>query len=283
VPTVLVTGCSSGIGAATALRLKRAGWTVYASARRPETLESLVAAGARRLALDVTDERSMRTAVATIEREQGHLDALVNNAAYSQSGAVEEVPIELVRKQFETNVFGLLRLTQLVLPGMRRAKAGRIVNIGSMGGRMTFPGGGIYHATKHAVVALTDALRFEVRGFGIQVILVEPGLIRSGFADVALASLDRIEQRQSPYSHFTREVGRITTESYEKGPLSRMAGTSDDVAKVVEEALTVPHPKTRYRVTASARFILGLRALLSDRLWDRFMRRTFPSPGEDGA
>jgi short-subunit dehydrogenase len=217
--------------------------------------------------------------VATVESEQGCLDALVNNAAYSQSGAVEEVPLDLVRQQFETNVFGLLRLTQLVLPGMRRAGAGRIVNIGSMGGRLTFPGGGIYHASKHAVVALTDALRFEVRGFGVDVILVEPGLIRSGFADVALASLDRIEHRAGPYSLFNREVGRITTESYEKGPLARLAGSPGDVARVVEQALTSAHPKSRYRVTASARVLLGLRALLSDRLWDRFLRRTYPTPG----
>jgi NAD(P)-dependent dehydrogenase (short-subunit alcohol dehydrogenase family) len=278
VPTVLITGCSSGIGAAIALRMKDAGWAVYATARRPETLESLVQAGARRLALDVTNEASMRAAVATVEREQGHIDALVNNAAYSQSGPLEEVPIELVRNQFETNLFGLLRLTQLVLPGMRRAGAGRIVNMGSMGGRLTFPGGGIYHASKHALVAVNDALRFEVQGFGIDVILIEPGLIRSGFADVALASLDRIEHRTGPYAQFTREVGRITTESYEKGPLRHMTGTPEDVASVVLEALTAERPKTRYRVTRSARFFLALRALLSDRRWDRFMARTYPTP-----
>ena len=278
-PTVLITGCSSGIGAAIALRMAEAGWTVYATARRPESLESLVQAGARPLSLDVTSEASMRAAVAAVEREQGHIDALVNNAAYSQSGPVEEVPIDLVRKQFETNVFGLLRLTQLVLPGMRRAGAGRIVNIGSMGGRLTFPGGGIYHASKHALVALNDALRFEVQGFGIDVILIEPGLIRSGFADVALASLDRIEHRAGPYAHFTREVGRITSESYQEGPLKRMTGSPEDVATVVHEALTTSHPKTRYRVARSARFFLALRALVSDRRWDGFMARTYPRPG----
>jgi short-subunit dehydrogenase len=161
---------------------------------------------------------------------------------------------------------------------MRRARAGRIVNMGSMGGRLTFPGGGIYHASKHALVALNDALRFEVQGFGIDVILIEPGLIRSGFADVALASLDRIEHRAGPYADFTREVGRITSESYEKGPLKRMTGSPPDVATVVHEALTTAHPKTRYRVARSARFFLALRALVSDRRWDRFMRRTYPTP-----
>lgn len=262
------------------MRMARAGRPVYATARRPDTLDALREAGAKPLALDVTNEDSMRRAVAVVEREHGSVGALVNNAGFGQSGALEEVPIDAVRRQFDTNVFGLLRLTQLVLPGMRRARSGRIVNIGSMGGRLTFPGGGPYHATKHALVALTDALRFEVRGFGIDVVLIEPGLIRTGFGDVALASLDRLERPDSPYAHFNREVGRITTESYEKGPVARLTGSAEDVAAVVEEALTAAHPKTRYRVSASARVFLTLRRLLSDRMWDAFMRRTYPSPGQ---
>lgn len=279
--SVLITGCSSGIGEAIALRLARAGWPVYATARQPHALHSLRDAGARTLALDVTDDESMLHAVALVERDHGSVGALVNNAGFGQSGAVEEVPVDAVRRQFDTNVFGLLRLTQLVLPGMRRAGQGRIVNIGSMGGRLTFPGGGVYHATKHALVALNDALRFEVRGFGIDVVLIEPGLIRTGFGDVALASLDRLEQAQSPYALFNREVGRITTESYEKGPVSRLAGSADDVAAIVEVALTAARPKTRYPVSASARVFLMLRRLLSDRGWDALLRRTYPSPGEE--
>ena len=276
---VLVTGCSSGIGAAIAMRLARRGVPVYATARRPEALGPLASAGARTRALDVTDEDSMREVVAEIDRVHGSVGALVNNAGYSQSGALEELPIALVRRQFETNVFGALRLTQLVLPGMRRARSGRIVNIGSMGGRLTLPGGGAYHATKHALVALTDALRFEVRGFGIQVILVEPGLIRTGFSDVVLAGLDRVEHEAGPYVRFNEEVGRITTDSYEKGPVARLTGVPEDVAAAVEEALTAAQPQSRYVVGASARVFLGLRALLSDALWDRFLRRTYPSPG----
>jgi NAD(P)-dependent dehydrogenase (short-subunit alcohol dehydrogenase family) len=279
--SVLITGCSSGIGAAIALRLARAGWPVYATARRPHTLHQLRDAGARTLALDVTDEASMRHAVALVERDHGSVGALVNNAGFGQSGGVEEIPLDAVRRQIDTNVFGLLRLTQLVLPGMRRAGRGRIVNIGSMGGRLTFPGGGVYHATKHALVALNDALRFELRGFGIDVVLIEPGLIKTGFADVALASLDRLEQAQSPYAVFNREVGRITTESYEKGPISRLAGSAEDVAAIVEVALTAARPKTRYRVSASARVFLTLRRLVSDRTWDALLRRTYPSPGEE--
>src|SRR5262245_37441474 len=183
---VLITGCSSGIGAATAVRLAAAGWTVYATARRPETLTDLARVGCRTLALDVTDEASMRAAVGVIEHEHGSVGALVNNAGYSQSGAVETIPMDRVRAQFETNVFGLIRLTQLVLPAMRRTRAGRIVNLSSMGGKLVFPGGGIYHATKYAIEALSDALRFEVRGFGIRVVLVEPGLIRTPFSERAV-------------------------------------------------------------------------------------------------
>ena len=276
---VLITGCSSGIGAAIAVRLVRNGHTVVATARQVETLTSLREAGARTMALDVTSEASMQAAVAAVEQEHGGIAALVNNAGYSQSGAVEEIPPEAVRQQFDTNVFGVIRLTQLVLPGMRRAHSGRIINIGSMAGRLTFPGGGLYHATKHAIVALTDALRFEVRGFGIQVVLIEPGLIKSGFADMALSSMDRLERGDSPYANFTREVGRITTESYEKGPVARLSGTPDDVAKAVERALTATRPKSRYAVTPSAHVFLALRALLSDRLWDALLRTTYPSPG----
>src|ERR1700751_2966674 len=139
---VLITGCPSGIGRATALRLTSAGWPVYASARRPESIADLAAAGARTLALDVTAEASMRAAVERVEADAGAVGVLINNAGYSQSGAVETVPLDAVRRQFETNVFGLARLTQLVLPRMRAQRCGKIVNVGSMGGRLTFPGGG---------------------------------------------------------------------------------------------------------------------------------------------
>src|ERR671910_1113763 len=170
---VLITGCSTGIGRATAERLADDGWNVHATARRLDSIEDLTRRGCKTHALDVTDEGSMRNAVEEVEKD-GPIGALINNAGYSQSGAVETIPMESVRRQFETNVFGLMRMCQLVLPGMRRQRWGRIVNISSMGGRLTFPGGGVYHATKHAVEALSDALRFEVAGFGIRVVLVHP-------------------------------------------------------------------------------------------------------------
>src|SRR6478609_4964270 len=204
---VLITGCSTGIGRATAQHLAGKGWTVYATARRREAIADLEGAGCKTLALDVTDEASMEAAVAAVEAEHGAVGVLINNAGYSQSGAVESVPMEDVRRQFETNVFGLLRLTQLVLPGMRRQRWGRVVNLSSMGGRLTLPGGGIYHASKHAVEALGDALRFEVRGFGIDVVTIEPGLIRTEFGETAVGSLAAPQSNGGPYGEFNAAVG----------------------------------------------------------------------------
>ncbi|HLJ01886.1 MAG TPA: oxidoreductase [Solirubrobacteraceae bacterium] len=267
---VLITGCSSGIGAATALVLKRSGWTVYATARRPETLAELERAGCVTLALDVTDEDSMRAAVDQV----GTVGVLINNAGYSQSGAVESVPVDDVRRQFETNVFGLIRLTQLVLPGMRAQRWGKVVNIGSMGGRLTFPGGGIYHATKYALEALSDALRFELRGFGIDVILIEPGLIVTRFGETAAGS---VQDSEGPYADFNRTVAKRTENVY-RGPLARLGGPPDAVAETIAKALDAKRPKARYRVTPSARIMIGQRRVLPDAAWDAMMRTQFPTP-----
>lgn len=278
---VLITGCSSGIGRATALHLATLpGWTVWASARRPAELAELQAAGCRALALDVTDPASMDAAVAAVEAEHGAVAALVNNAGYSQSGAFEAVPLERVRAQFETNVFGVIALTQRVLPGMRRQRWGRVVNLSSMGGKLVFPGGGYYHATKHAIEALGDALRFEVRGFGIDVVLVEPGLIKSGFSEAALGAMSVREGMDTVYGPFHEAVSRATKESYEKGPLARLAGVPLDVARVVERALLAPRPRARYTVSLSAKVLLAQRRWSSDRVWDWLMRQNFPSPGD---
>lgn len=277
---VLVTGCSSGIGAATASRLATAGWTVYATARRPETLAELEAQGCRTLALDVADEASRRAAVEAVEAEHGALGVLVNNAGYSQSGAVESVPDERVRAQFETNVFGPLALCRLVLPAMREQGWGRIVNVSSMGGRLTFPGGGIYHASKHALEALSDALRFEVRGFGVDVIVIEPGLIRTRFGSAATRELGGATAVEGPYANFNRAVGEATSGAYEKGPLARLGGPPEAVAVVIEKAVRSPRPRARYTVTPSARVLLTLRSVLPDAGWDRMLRGSFPTPGK---
>jgi short-subunit dehydrogenase len=188
------------------------------------------------------------------------------------------VPVEKVRAQFETNVFGLVRLTQLVLPGMRARGAGHIVNLSSMGGKLTFPGGGYYHASKYALEAISDALRFEVRGFGVHVTLIEPGLIKSNFAEAAVSALhDGTEV--GPYDAFHSAVAAATKESYEKGPLAKLAGTPEDVARVIEKALTSSNPRPRYTVSGSATLLLTQRKLLTDRAWDRLLRGSFPSPG----
>jgi NAD(P)-dependent dehydrogenase (short-subunit alcohol dehydrogenase family) len=276
--TALITGCSSGIGRATAETLAGAGWTVYATARNAESIDDLREHGCRTLALDVTDEDSMRAAVAEVEDKEGRIGALVNNAGYSQSGAVESLSIDQIRAQFETNVFGLLRLTQLVLPGMRAAGAGRVVNLGSMGGKLTFPGGGAYHATKYALEAFSDALRFEVAGFGVQVVLIEPGLIKTGFAEAAVAT---VAQEDGPYADFNTQVARITVGAYEDNPLTKLVGGGPEaVAKVIRRALEARRPRARYTVTPSAKVMIAQRRLAPDALWDLAMARQFPRPRE---
>jgi NAD(P)-dependent dehydrogenase (short-subunit alcohol dehydrogenase family) len=274
---VLITGCSSGIGHATAEHLAGLGWPVYASARRTESIADLAERGCKTLALDVTDEDSMRAAVAAVEEAEGAVGALVNNAGYSQSGALETLPLDRLRAQFETNVFGLVRMCQLVLPGMRRQGGGRIVNVSSMGGRLTFPGGGAYHGTKHAVEALSDALRFELRGFGVDVVLIEPGLIKTRFGETAAGSIDATAEGDDPYADFNAAVGAATAGVYE-GPLARLGGGPETVARAIERAIRSRRPRTRYKVTPSARLILAQRRLLSDRAWDAFLRTQFPTP-----
>jgi NAD(P)-dependent dehydrogenase (short-subunit alcohol dehydrogenase family) len=273
---VLITGCSTGIGHATALRLAKAGHIVYATARRVDSIADLRAAGAHTLALDVTDEASMTAAVEQVTAEQGAVGVLINNAGYSQSGAIETLSMDDLRRQFETNVFGLVRMCQLVLPGMRRQGWGRIVNISSMGANFTFPGGGAYHASKYAVEAISDALRFEVKGFGVDVVLIQPGLIRTEFASTAQTGLATDD---GPYAHFNASVGAATEDAYTKGPLARLGGDADSVAKAVEKAITAKHPPIRMRVTPSAHVLVGLNGMMSDGMWDKFLAGQFPRPG----
>jgi NADP-dependent 3-hydroxy acid dehydrogenase YdfG len=272
---VLISGCSSGIGAATAAALVRTGHTVYATARRVETLADLKALGARPLTLDVTSNESMTAAVAAVEAEHGHVGTLVNNAGYGEYGPIEESDLTRVREMFETNVFGLARLTQLVLPAMRRARSGRIVNIGSMGGRLTFPVGGFYHATKYAVEAISDALRVEVKPFGIDVILVEPGLIRSNFENRVNEGLEAgvaRHQTVSAYPELLAGSEKSTTGGYAN---DLVATDPDAVAAVIVKALHSPRPRSRYVVTPAARAMITLRRFGGDRLWDATMRRQF--------
>jgi NADP-dependent 3-hydroxy acid dehydrogenase YdfG len=267
---VLITGCSSGIGKVTARRLVEAGHTVYATARRPETLADLASAGARTLALDVTDDASMTAAVKAVEAEHGAVGTLVNNAGYGLYGPVEEVAMSDVRREFETNVFGLGRLTQLVLPGMRARRRGRIVNISSMGGRLVFPTGGWYHASKYAVEALSDALRVEVAPFGVTVVLVEPGLIRTEFEAVASGGLAP-EAASGPYAEMRRNSDEVMRRAYR----SRAGASPAAVADTIRKAVEARRPRTRYVVTPAAKAQVQLRRFGGDRVWDSFVRRAY--------
>jgi NAD(P)-dependent dehydrogenase (short-subunit alcohol dehydrogenase family) len=276
---VLITGCSTGIGRATALHLARGGWTVYASARRPDTIADL--AGCIPLQLDVTDEGSMRAAVTRVENEHGAIGALVNNAGYGLHGAFETTDLEEARVQFDTNLWGAARLTQLVLPAMRAAGRGRILNISSMGGRFTLPGGAFYHASKHALEAMSDALRFEVANLGIKVILIEPGIIRTAFGDTAIGTVEHSEAEDDPYSEFNQQV-MLRIQSAYGGGLNRLASSPPgSVARVVERALRSAHPRTRYLVTPGARAMLILRRILPDRAFDALLRTQYPQPRQN--
>ncbi len=269
---VLVTGCSTGIGRAIAEELLRQGHTVWATARRSDTIADLAGRGADVTVLDVTDDTSMAAAVAEVEAAHGSVGALVNNAGYGEYGAVEEVDMDKVRAMFETNVFGLARMCQLVLPGMRRAGRGRIINIGSMGGRFTFPMGGYYHATKYAVEALTDALRMEVRSFGVDVSLVEPGVTRSSFVDKTTESDGMAGEPDSPYAGMRASVSRSNNEAYTN---RMMSASAESVAQVVASAVAADRPRTRYLLTPAAKVMAATHTVAGDRAWDRLMARQF--------
>jgi short-subunit dehydrogenase len=278
--SVLITGCSSGIGQAAALALHEAGRTVVATARNPDTLSGLAGRGLRTLALDVTDESSMRAAVDAA----GPIDVLVNNAGYGLYGTVEQLPMAEIRRQFETNFFGLVGLTQLVLPGMRAAGGGRILNVSSMGGRATLPGGAFYHASKYAVEALSDALRMEVAQFGIDVVLIEPGPVRTPWNDVAAGSVAASAAGSNgngndadPYAGFKDAVTAAFSTATD-GPLARFSSSADDIAKVITRAVTVRRPRTRYLINPVARTTVTLRHWLPDRAYDAVLRRQYHLP-----
>lgn len=275
---VLITGCSTGIGKATAQHFVERGYTTYATARKVETLRGLEAAGCRALALDVMDEDSMTAAVDQVVADEGAVGVLVNNAGYSLTGPIEAVPMDEVRRQFETNVFGLVRMAQLVLPGMREQGWGRIINLSSMGGKLTFPGMGFYHGTKYAVEAISDALRFETRPFGVKVVLVEPGLIKTAFGDTATGHLDTSLPDDSPYRAFNDGVEKRVAGSYE-GAMGALAVGPEVVAKVIERAVSSKSPRARYVVTPGAKAMHLTKVLLPDAGWDFAMRTQFPQPG----
>jgi NAD(P)-dependent dehydrogenase (short-subunit alcohol dehydrogenase family) len=279
---VLITGASSGIGEATARLFLQKGFTVYATARRVETLSRLESEGARVLPLDVTEEDTLCAAVQRVEAEVGAVGVLVNNAGYGLNGPLEELSLADVQRQFETNVFGLLRLSQLVLPAMRRAGRGRIVNVGSVGGSFTAPGAGAYHATKYAVEALSDALRMETAPFGVHVALVKPTGVRTAFAGKIADTLPQTGD-DSPYRFFKENFVRVVDDMF--APNAPGIATAEEVARVILRAATEPNPRARYVAGGSGHVYLFLRRILSDRAWDALMARQFPilAPTRSGA
>ena len=264
--TALVTGASSGIGEETARTLHKLGYTVYAAARRTDRLEQLTPTGIHALTMDVTDDESMTSGIEKIIAETGRIDVLVNNAGYGSFGAIEDVPIDEARRQFEVNVFGLARLTQLVLPHMRAQRSGTIINISSIGGRFTTLLGGWYHASKHAVEALSDALRMETTPFGIDVVVIEPGLIRTEWSGIAANHLEETAEGSAYASQIKAVANSMRSESTNKrqSPPSVIADT-------VKKIVTARKPRTRYVVGFAAKPLVTLRRLLPDRAFDRLM------------
>ncbi|MDP9603479.1 oxidoreductase [Variovorax sp. NFACC27] len=263
----LVTGASSGIGEATALKLYALGYTVYAAARRLDRMRPLADVGIRVLQMDVTDDASMRNAVLEIIARSGRIDVLVNNAGYGSYGAVEDVPLEEARAQFDVNVFGAVRLTQLVLPYMRWQRSGTIVNITSMGGKIHTPLGAWYHGTKFALEAISDCLRMEVQPFGIDVVVIEPGGIRTEWADIAADKLRDVSGKGA-YAGQAKAMALSMV-----GEASRKRQSPPQlIADTIAKAVNTRRPKTRYAVGFGAKPMIFLRRLMSDRTFDGFMR-----------
>jgi NAD(P)-dependent dehydrogenase (short-subunit alcohol dehydrogenase family) len=269
----LVTGGSSGIGEATALKLQELGYTTYAAARRVQRMEHLTASGIRPLAMDVTDDESMQSAVQHILAEAGRIDVLVNNAGYGSYGALEDVPLSEARYQFEVNVFGAARLTQLVLPYMRQQRSGTIINITSMGGKIYTPLGAWYHATKFALEALSDCLRMEVEPFGIDVVVIEPGGVNSEWGGIAAQKL-RTVSGSGVYADQASAVAESLTSETNR----RRQSPPTVIANTIARAVTARRPKTRYAVGYGARPMIFLHEVLPDRWFDAFMRRATGVP-----
>jgi NAD(P)-dependent dehydrogenase (short-subunit alcohol dehydrogenase family) len=255
----LVTGASAGMGKDFCMRLIREGYVVYGAARRTQLMADIAAQGGHVLAMDVTDEDSVVRGVAELLRAEGRIDVLVNNAGYGAYGAIEDVPLSEARRQFEVNIFGLARLTQLVLPQMRLQRSGHIVNISSVGGKIYSPLGGWYHATKHALEGLSDCLRFETRGFGIKVVVIEPGGVETEWSGIAANSAERYSGK-SAYSGLAAAWSKLVIQV--KG--AKPSVISDLLMKAVRSR----NPKTRYVGGAASHLSLFLRFVLTDKLFD---------------
>lgn len=268
-PIALITGATSGIGEATAYRLQSRGYVVYATGRNPEALDSLRTRGLQARSLDVTDEDAVADLVAEIHTAHGGVDVVVNSAGYPLPSPLEQVALDDLRRLFETNIVATLHLSQLVLPGMRERGNGRIIVIGSTGGRFTSPGAGAYHTVKYGVEALSLSLNAEVAPFGVRVILIDPTGVRTKFVQSQLDAAPQSYPETDPYGEFKRRYAD-TTHALTKTP--GLMVSADTVARAVVRSVETRNPKPRYIVGASGKASVLARSLLTDRMWDRVMR-----------
>ncbi|MCL8015868.1 oxidoreductase [Streptomyces sp. AS02] len=271
--TALVTGASSGIGEATALKLQSLGYTVYGAARRTGRLQKLADRGIRPMAMDVTDDDSMRAGIDRIVAETGRIDVLVNNAGYGSYGAIEDVPMEEARRQFEVNVFGAMRLAQLALPHMRAQRTGTIVNITSMGGKIYTPLGGWYHGTKFALEALSDCLRLEAKPFGIDVVVIEPGAIATEWGAIAADQLEK----SSTDGAYAKQADAVASSLRSEANAKRNS-PPQVIADAIGKAVATRRPRTRYATGFGARPLIALRRVVSDRTFDTVISRATGLP-----
>ncbi|MEO6286869.1 MAG: oxidoreductase [Dyadobacter sp.] len=262
--TVLITGASAGIGKATAIYLAQNGYNVYGAARRIEKMQDLEGHGIKPISLDVTNEESLIACVEQILKEAGSIDILVNNAGSGYYGALEDMPISDAKYQMEVNVFGVARLIQLVLPSMRKNRFGKIVNISSVGGKVTLPLGGWYHASKFAIEGLSDALRKEVKSFGIDVIVIEPGGTKSEMVGLGTEYMMQVSGN-TPYHSLAKGISKM----YAK--IEKDAAEPNVIAKLIKEGIEAENPKTRYVGASGAKMMLFFRKVLSDKLFDKMV------------
>lgn len=262
---ILVTGASAGMGLEMARDLQLDGNIVYGAARRIDRMESLKQFGVKIIALDVTDDASMLAAVNQIVKAEGRIDVLVNNAGFGSYGAIEDVSIDDARYQLDVNVFGAARLIQLILPHMREQRYGRIINISSIGGKFAMPLGGWYHASKFALEALSDSLRNEVAQFGIDVVVIEPGGVKSEWSDIATENLTKVSGHTA-YKNMVNKLGQSF-----RGDIAKRAAEPIVIVNLVKKAISAKRPKTRYSGGFMAAPLLFLRSILSDRLFDKLL------------
>lgn len=266
---IVITGASSGMGKETAISLIKQGHIIYALARRIELMNDIEQIGGFPMKVDVTEANEIKSCIDYIIQKEGKIDVLWNNAGYGLFGAVEDVPIEEAKRQFEVNLFGLSFLTQQVIPHMRKAKSGKIINTSSVGGKIYTPLGAWYHATKHALEGYSDCLRFELKPFNIHVVLVEPGLIRTEWSDTMLEQVKQFSSHGA-YTELTEKVAKSTEKIY---GVERKSANPRVISRTIQKIVNSKKPKTRYRVGYLAKPIVWARIYLGDRLFDFILRK----------